>query len=105
MGPIKESDWKLFRHFHQIALERFCDRVLQENVALISRDNKTKHQCYLELYKLITEKDDELGRLFNDIRRSTALIQLRLICSHSLLNDKEIAQFSLEAQQAILPSL
>ena len=27
---ISESDWKLFRQLHALALERFCERVLSE---------------------------------------------------------------------------
>ena len=27
---IKESDWKLFRRLHPVALERFCRQVIEE---------------------------------------------------------------------------
>jgi hypothetical protein len=27
---IKESDWKVFRRLHSVALERYCRRVLEE---------------------------------------------------------------------------
>ena len=27
---IKESDWKLLRRLHQVALERFCERALTD---------------------------------------------------------------------------
>lgn len=99
MSDIKESDWKLFRRFHPTALARFCERVLKDSEAIISADGKNHHERYLELYTLVSDKDEELARLFNDFRRSTALIQLRLICSLSLLSEEEILQFSPEAQK------
>jgi len=30
---IKESDWKLFRRLHPVALERFCKQVIEEIIA------------------------------------------------------------------------
>jgi hypothetical protein len=98
MSAIKESDWKLFRRFHPIALDRFCERILKDSNTIVSAGSKNHYERYLELYKLVRAKDEDLGRMFNDFRRSTALIQLRLICSFSLLTDEEMAQFSPEAQ-------
>jgi hypothetical protein len=103
MIDIKESDWKLFRRFHPIALARFCERVLKDSEIIISAGSKNHHERYLELYKLVSEKDKELGRLFNDFRRSTALIQLKFICSLLLLTQEEMAQFSPEAQKWMTP--
>ena len=48
MRDIKESDWKVFKPLREIALERFCERVLDE-VARINLDTGTsKHQRYLD---------------------------------------------------------
>ena len=33
---ISEADWKLFRHLHALALERFCESVLSEVGRLVS---------------------------------------------------------------------
>jgi hypothetical protein len=37
-----ESDWKAFRELQQVALERFCERVLEE-VQTILRDGSRSH--------------------------------------------------------------
>ena len=103
MSNIKESDWKLFRQLHKTALNRFCERILKDAAAIMAKRGMTHHEYYLELYKHLAEKDKEVGRLFDDLRRSTALIQLRLICSHSLLTQEEIAQFSPDAQKWLIP--
>lgn len=99
MSAIKESDWKLFRRFHPIALARFCERVLKDVEAIISKSSNAHHERFRELNKLVSEKDEDLGRLFYDFRRSTALNQLSLICTLSLLTDDEIAHFSPDAQK------
>ena len=37
MRDIKESDWKVFKRLRELALERFCERILGE-IAGISSD-------------------------------------------------------------------
>jgi len=98
---IKESDWKLFRKFHTLALERFCERVLEDVVRVASQPAKTHHERYLELYRLIDRRDGQIARAFNDFRRSTAVQQLAIIQSHQLLSDEEFAQFSEETRNAV----
>jgi hypothetical protein len=34
---IKESDWKVFRKLRELALERFCQRVLEEVRVLLDK--------------------------------------------------------------------
>ena len=103
MNNIKESDWKIFRQLHKTALNRFCERILKDASNIMSKDGMTQHECYLELYKHLAEKDKEIGRLFDDFRRSTALMQLRFICSHSLLTEEEMDQFSPDVQKWLNP--
>ena len=45
----------------------------------------------LNAYSLITRKDRELGQAFNDFRRSTAVIQIRIIRNLSVVTDNELA--------------
>jgi hypothetical protein len=49
---IRESDWKLFRELHPIALNRFCDRVLSEITAVTSDATKTPHARYGDIFAL-----------------------------------------------------
>ncbi|MCX6348187.1 MAG: hypothetical protein NTV79_01605 [Candidatus Aureabacteria bacterium] len=46
-------------------------------------------------------RDEELGRAFNDYRRSTALMQLTNIRSLGLLTDEEVRLFSEETQRIV----
>jgi hypothetical protein len=98
---ISESDWKLFRQLQPIALERFCERVLSEVSRLTSDTRKSSHERYLALFKLIKRRDRELADAFDDLRRSTALLQLARIQSHGLLTDEELARFSPETRDVV----
>ena len=100
-SAILESDWKLFRELHPILLNRFCQRVLTRVAELASNDSQTPHERYLELYELIRKSDRALAGAFDDQRRSTALLQLRIMHAHDLLTEAELARFSPEAKNTI----
>jgi hypothetical protein len=98
---IAEADWKIFRRLREVALDRFCQRVLSEVSGLLSATDQTNHQRYLALFKVLHEGDDELAGAFNDLRRSTAYQQLAIICSLGVLTDQEIASFSEETRNVV----
>jgi hypothetical protein len=98
---IPESDWKVFREVHAAALERFCRRVLGDIERIMSDEARSFHDRYLEIYKLIKRRDHELAHAFNDVRRSTAIFQLAVICSHGLLTPKEKLRFTPGTREAI----
>lgn len=63
----------------------------------INADNaKSFHQRYLDVFKVIERCDREMAQLFNDPRRSTALMQIALIQSRDLLTEEELLRFSKE---------
>jgi hypothetical protein len=98
---ISEADWKRFRRLQPVALERFCHGVLSEVGGIASDNTKGSHKRYLEVFKLMRERDDELGAAFNDTRRSTAFVQLARMQSLGLLTDEELAGFSAETRGAV----
>lgn len=98
---IRGADWKLFRQVHPIALERFCQRVLSEVGRLASDTGKSAHQRYMATFQLLQRRDKELAEAFNDMRRSTALLQLAILRSRGLVTDEEFARFSPETQAAV----
>ncbi len=91
---IPERDWKVFRELHKVALERLCERILIEARKEIDDPAKSSHQKYLSLFNLIQERDDDVARGFNDVRRSTALMQIGIIYSMGLWTEEEVARFS-----------
>ena len=94
MNGIKESDWKHLRQLQPIALDRFCSRILAEIQKASSDPKKTSHQRYLTVYKLVKDRDYELGKIFNDLKRSNAMGKLFQMRRASLLTDEEWSGFS-----------
>ncbi len=94
---IVESDWRRFRELHSIALERFSEQILNEIEKVSADTTKSSHQRYLDICKIIQRRDKELSTLFNDFRRSTALMQLVSIYGRGLLTETELMGFSQEA--------
>ena len=93
---IAESDWKRFRQLHPVALERFCQIILGEIGRVNSDSSRSFHQRYLDIYKIIEHRDKEISRLFNDLRRSSALMHIAAIHGRGLITDAELDGFSQE---------
>lgn len=93
---IAEKDWKVFRELRDVALQRLCQRILDETQTEITKSEKSPHERYLSLYKLIHKCDDDVGQGFNDFRRSTALMQIGIIHSMGLFTGEELRRFSPE---------
>ena len=98
---IKESDWKVFRKLRELALERYCQRVLKDVRQLVDKDSGSYHERYLKLWKLLRNRDKTLGLCFDDPRRSQAFIQLTNIVEQDLLTEDELDQFSDETRERI----
>jgi hypothetical protein len=94
-----ESDWKVFRELREVALERFCDRILSEAGKITSDSSSTAHARFLKLFEHVDGRNEELARAFDGPRRSAMLIQLATICSHDLLTVDEMARFSPETRE------
>lgn len=98
---IKESDWKRFKPLRQLALERFCERVLLDIGCVGADAGKSHHERYLDIYKLIQERDKELVRTFDYLRRSTAIVQIGHFRSLGLLTEEELTGFSEEMRSIV----
>jgi inhibitor of KinA sporulation pathway (predicted exonuclease) len=91
---IPESDWKLFRQFRTVALERFCGRSLTEIEQISSGSGRSFHERYLDVYRSLQKRDHELAEAFDDPRRSRAIMQLAAINSRGLLKPEELMRFT-----------
>jgi len=96
MAPdgFPESDWKIFRELREAALERFCKRVLEELEPLRRDMSQSHHKRYLNVYRFLHKRDEELAHAFNDPRRSRMILQLTAIHAYGLLEPQELGRFS-----------
>jgi len=100
-GDLPESDWKLVRKFHDLALERFCQRVLADIERIQAVATRTAHVRYLEIFKLIEAQDQEIEWIFNDLSRSNAMEHLCALRTRGLLAEAEFALLSQETQDQV----
>ena len=89
-----ESDWKVFVQLRELALERLCERIVNEVDQISSDSAASFHDRYLRVYRLLQERDREVADAFNDPRRSQAMIQLARMKAMRLLEPEELSRFS-----------
>jgi hypothetical protein len=96
MGPhdFPESDWKVFRELRELALERFCKRVLEDLEPLLRDTSRNHHQRYLDVFRFLQARDEELARAFNDSGRSRMVFQLAAITAYRLVEPHELERFT-----------
>jgi hypothetical protein len=101
-SDIPESDWRRFKEVHTKAEERYCERILEEVAAIVSRSaDGSAYGRYLKVYKLVKDRDKQMANAFGDFRRSTAVMQLGIMRRMKLLTDEELGLFSEQTRTRI----
>ena len=98
---IKESDWKVLRQLHPLALERFCERVLAEIERVNNDSTLSFHRRYLDIFEVVERRNREMARIFDDLKRSKALTMLTQMRANGLLMDEEYCRLSAETRSAM----
>ena len=98
---IAEADWKVLRRVHPLALERYCERVLAEIERVTHNRGQSTHQRYLDIFKIIEQRDREMARIFDDPKRSNSLTMLARMRSDGLLTEDEFSSLSPTTRSAI----
>ena len=97
-----ESDWKTLSHLKSLALERLCQRILQEAGGILDRAQEGgRYHAYLDLYKHIHTSDETVADCFNDWKRSQALNILVNWRANDLLTEEEFSAFSSETRAMV----
>jgi hypothetical protein len=96
-----EADWKVFRKVREVALERFCQRILDEVDRVHQGDGRTYHARYLDVCRLLAKRNKEMSLAFDDPRRSQMFPQLAAIVALDLVRPEELAQFTPATKETI----
>jgi hypothetical protein len=96
-----ESDWKIFRRLREVALERFCKRILAETGRFLEDGPRSAHDRYLELFNWLGERNTDMADAFDNPRRSRMLWQLAAIHAEDLLEADEFAQFTPSTRETV----
>jgi hypothetical protein len=100
-GDIPEPDWRIFRSLHPVWLDRFCQRVNRELIAVLSDESGSQQERYLAAYKLIHKRDKDVEHAFADFRRSTAVFQIAVIRKLGVITDEELRRFGKEVSASL----
>lgn len=97
---IPERDWKIWRTLSTVALNRFCQKILDEAAEFADGDG-TAHQRYIELFQHIKKRDRMIGEVFDAPSRSRAYMQIAFAVRKRLITRDELMQFSEATQEVI----
>ena len=75
--------------------------MLSEIASASSAPDQGAHERYLKVFEIVRDKDRDLGALFDNPRRSSALGQLSMIASAGLVTDEVLSRFSPETRNSI----
>jgi hypothetical protein len=103
MNDIDESDWKLLQEIKAVALERLCERILQQIATQCDLKGETSLHRFLKAFSLIDRGNADIARAFDDLRRSNARQRLRTMISLNLISDEELLGFSSELRKQLGP--
>jgi len=101
LHDVPEADWKVFRDVRQLALERFCKRALERVHVILGDGSRSHHERYLDVFRFLEAKDEELAHAFNDPRRSRMIVQLAAIHAYGLLEPDELGHFTVRTRTTI----
>lgn len=100
-GKPPQSDWKHFKGVRERALQRLCERALDDLVKVASDSSATHHERYLEVYGKVKEYDKQIAQGFDQLSRSRMLEQIVYARSLNLIDDEEMAGFTQQTQDSV----
>jgi len=101
MTDISKTDWKIFKELRELALDRFCSRVLDEIARIGSDQAKSRHDRYLAICRFIQERDREINPIVDYLRRSSAVRQLCAFRARDLVTEEELKSLSPELRKRV----
>jgi hypothetical protein len=98
---VSEADWRIFREIRGRALEAFAEQVLREVDAICSDQTRGAHERYLEVHRLLDERDRSLAKAFDHVSRSRMLEHLAAMSLLGLVSAEDLADLSPETQEYV----
>lgn len=101
MRHIKESDWKYLSKIKDKILNRHCDAILEVIDLIVQNRKGEEHKSYLQIYSLISEKDNEIAVTYNDLKRSNAIEKICHMRKNLAMTDEEFSKLSKETKEIV----
>ncbi|MDP3980942.1 MAG: hypothetical protein Q8Q33_06000 [Chlamydiota bacterium] len=101
MASIPESDWKYMSKIKTDLLNRLCEKIRKQSVAIFQEEDSSEYERYLKNYKHIQDSDKIVAECFNDWRRSTLFMRLAAIQHYELLSQEQFERLSVDTQKKL----
>lgn len=96
---LSKSQKKLARELIDTALQRECDRFLEETKTFIAnraQGNKKPHEAYLKLYKSVEAFDERIEKTYDDLRGSKYFMIIIGLVLDKVLTPDDVNRFDEE---------
>lgn len=97
---LPEQDWKRWQQLAPVLLNRFCESVVISAAGFAHRSD-SGHEKFLALYEFIGHSNRDVAIVFDNRRRSSAILQIAGAVSRGIMTDKELSSFSEETQKRV----
>lgn len=94
MNAIAEKDWKLLRKMKDEKLNTACEMILTKINTEIANKGDENHKAYLNVWEIVDSEDKKIAEMFNDLKRSNAVLKLATWKRNGLLSEQEISEFT-----------
>ncbi len=101
MQHIPEKGWKHLKALQGNLLAAACERIFDKIDRISLARKGREHESYLELWKMLHDEDADISLMFDDLKRSTAMMKLASWKAHNLLSDQDLEGFTQETQNRI----
>jgi hypothetical protein len=101
MQHIPEEDWKFLRTLKDRMLTEACERIFGKIEDILHARTGKEHESYLKLWKVLRHEDKQIAIMFDDLKRSNALMKLSTWRTQDLLSDNDLNGFTEETQRRI----
>ena len=101
MNSIAEKDWKLLRSMKEEKLNLACGEILQKVSKEMEFEENEEHKSYLKVWKILNSEDRKICEMFDDLKRSNAILKLVSWQQNGLLTEQEISKFSAQTRSTI----
>jgi hypothetical protein len=97
---LPEQDWKRWQQLAPTLLNRFCDSVVTK-AAGFSTGQPKGHESFLALYGFVADSNETIAIVFDNRRRSSALLQMAAAVVRGMMSESELRSFSERTQERI----
>lgn len=101
MHQILERDWKHLITLKDRVLAEASERIFHDIEHILQTRQGKEHESYLKLWKLLRHEDEDIAAMFDDLKRSNAMMKLASWKANNLLSDDDLQGFTEETRQRI----